>query len=148
MENNKITLTKPLLSKLAAVFEASLEVLSGYLFGSTATGHRRKASDVDVAVRLAPGLSAEERFRIRLELIGRIEKLIERSADVVLMNDAGLIMINQILSNGIPVFVRDVQDEEHFKLLKQKEFFDFRYYIDRDFEQMKRYFGVSARDGK
>ena len=146
LENNNIALTASLLSKLTSAIEAYPEVLSGYLFGSTATGHARKDSDVDIAVRLVPGLSAEKHFQLRLELIDRIEKLVELTVDVVLMNDAALIMLNQIFSHGMPVFIRDTEDEESFKVLKQKEFFDFRYYLDRDFNQMKRYFGATTHD--
>ena len=146
LENNNIALTASLLSKLTSAIEAYPEVLSGYLFGSTATGHARKDSDVDIAVRLVPGLSAEKHFQLRLELIDRIEKLVELTVDVVLMNDAGLIMLNQIFSHGMPVFIRGTEDEESFKVLKQKEFFDFRYYLDRDFDQMKRYFGATTHD--
>jgi uncharacterized protein len=146
LENNDMTATAPLLSKLASTIEAYPEVLSGYLFGSTATGHARKDSDVDIAVRLVLGLSADKRFQLRLELIDRIEKLVELTVDVVLMNDAALIMLNQIFSHGMPVFIRDTEDEENYKVLKQKEYLDFRHYLDRDFDQMKRYFGATAHD--
>jgi predicted nucleotidyltransferase len=146
LENNEIAVTAPILTKLTSAIEAYPEVLSGYLFGSTATGHAHKDSDVDIAVRLVSGLSAEKRFQLRLELIDRIEKLVELAVDIVLMNDASLIMLNQVFSHGMPVFIRDTEDEEQFKLLKQKEFFDFRYYLDRDLDQMKRYFGATAHD--
>jgi predicted nucleotidyltransferase len=146
LENNEIAVTAPILTKLTSAIEAYPEVLSGYLFGSTATGHAHKDSDVDIAVRLVSGLSAEKRFQLRLELIDRIEKLVELAVDIVLMNDTSLIMLNQIFSHGMPVFIRNTEDEEQFKLLKQKEFFDFRYYLDRDLDQMKRYFGATAHD--
>lgn len=146
LDNKDIILTAPLLSKLARVIESYPKILSGYLFGSTATGHARKGSDMDIAVRLVPDLSAEKRFQIRLELIDRIEKLVDRAVDVVLINDVALIMLNQIFSYGIPVFIRDIEDEDNFKLLKQKEYFDFRHYLERDFDQMKCYFGAAAHD--
>ena len=146
IKNNNKILLEPLLARLSPLIEAYPEVLSAYLFGSMATGHARKDSDLDIAVRLDPHLSSEERFQLRLELIDRVEKVVELSVDVIVMDDAALIMLNQIFSYGIPVFIRDVEDEEKFKLLKQKELFDFRYYLDRDFDQMKRYFGVTFRD--
>ena len=146
IENEYIAPTEPTLFKLKTVLEAFPEILSGYLFGSTATGHARKDSDVDIAVRLVPGLSPEKRFQLRLELMDRIEKLVERTVDIVLMNDAALIMLNQIFSNGMPIFIRSMDDEENFKVLKQKEFFDFRHYLNRDFNQMKRYFGATVHD--
>lgn len=146
LKNNDIALTAPLLTRVSSLIETYPEVLSAYLFGSTATGHARKDSDLDIAVRLDPRLSSKRRFLLRLELIDQIEKVVELAVDVILMNDAALIMFNQIFSYGIPVFIRDVEDEEKFKLLKQKEFFDFRYYLDRDFDQMKRYFGATFHD--
>ncbi len=75
--NKGIPLRAPLLSKLTRVIGAYPEVLSAYLFGSTATGHAGEESDVDIAVRLAPGLSAEKRFQLRLELMDRIEKMVD-----------------------------------------------------------------------
>jgi uncharacterized protein len=137
-----------LISKFAGAFEAYPEILSAYLFGSTATGHARTGSDVDIAVRLVAGLCAEERFQIRLGLMDRLEQRVDRSVDVVVMNDASLIMLNQIFSSGIRLFIRDPDDEERLKILKQKEFFDFRYYLDRDFEQMRVFFGASRHDSE
>jgi uncharacterized protein len=147
-KNSHISTNQTLISKLAEAFEAYPEVLSAYLFGSTATGHARANSDVDIAVRLASDLSAEERFQIRIELIERLEQLADRTVDVVVMNDSALIMLNQIFSSGIQVFIRNLDDEERLKILKQKEFFDFRYYLDRDFEQMKAFFGASHHDSE
>jgi predicted nucleotidyltransferase len=146
LKNNDITIAAPLLSRLASAIEAYPEVLSGYLFGSRATGHARKDSDVDIAIRLVPGLSAEKRFQLRLEMIDRIEELVDIVVEVILMNDASLIMLNHIFSHGIAVFIRDTEAEESFKVQKQKEFFDFRHYLDRDFDQMKRYFGATVHD--
>jgi predicted nucleotidyltransferase len=134
------------LFRLAEAFECHAEVLSAYLFGSTVGGHARKGSDIDLAVRLLPELSVEERFDLRLKLIEEIEKLVESTVDVVVMNDTALIMLHQIFSRGIPVFIRHPDDEERYRILKQKEFFDFRYYLDRDFSEMKRFFGATACD--
>lgn len=129
-----------LISTLSEGVEGRHEVLSAYLFGSSATGHVRSGSDVDIAIRLVADLSTEERFRIRLELIECLEMRIDRNVDVVVLNDAAHILVNQVFTHGIPVFIRDPNDEERFKVLKLKEFFDFRYYLDRDFEQMREYF--------
>ncbi|SRR6266511_1744327 len=56
--------------QLDRVFEDT-PVLVAYLFGSHATGRAGRESDRDIAVLLAPGLSASDRGRWRLELIGR-----------------------------------------------------------------------------
>jgi hypothetical protein len=113
-----------------------------------ATGHARPGSDVDVAVRLVDGLSPEDRFRIRLELMESMERRIGRAVDVIILNDAALVLVNQVFSKGVAIFVRDPCAEEMFMVLKQKEFFDFRYYLDRDFRQMGDYFGGNGHGGK
>ena len=137
-----------LIPTLARAIEGRQEILSAYLFGSMASGHARTGSDVDIAVRLETGLSVDERFRIRLELMESLEKKIDRIVDVVVLNDAALILVNQVLSHGIPIFIRDKNDEEILKVLKQKEFYDFRYYIERDFGKMAEYFGGRGNDRK
>jgi hypothetical protein len=51
------------------------------------------------------------------------------------MNEASLVMLHQIISTGIPIFIKEAVAEEHFKVMKIKEFFDFRYYLDKDFSE-------------
>jgi predicted nucleotidyltransferase len=57
---------KKALSKLLVGLPA---IQAAYLFGSMADGTDRSGSDVDIAVRLAPDLTPEATFDLRLELI-------------------------------------------------------------------------------
>jgi len=116
------------------------EILSAYLFGSRSLGCDHKESDADVAVRFADKDHMASRFEIQMALQAPLEAVFQGPVDIVGMNDASLIMLHQIFSYGMPLFIRDLEDEERFKWKKLKEFFDFRYYLDKDAVETKRYF--------
>ena len=59
------------------------------------------------------------------------------------MAHASLKMIRQILVNGELVFARDLEEELDYRLRKQKEFFDFKYYLDRDIQDTREFFESS-----
>ena len=133
-------LTRKQKSALSKIAETNSVILSAYLFGSMASGRARKDSDADIAIRFSNDTSTMERFQIRLELIDLFEDVIDRQVDVVPINDASLVMIHQIYVHGIPLFVRNAKDEERYRILKQKEYFDFRYYLDKDLDNLKVFF--------
>ncbi|MBW2369769.1 MAG: nucleotidyltransferase domain-containing protein [Deltaproteobacteria bacterium] len=55
---------------------------AAYLFGSTVYGKTRLSSDVDIAVRFTPDLSAEDCFDLRLQLMDELEGYFNRSLDI------------------------------------------------------------------
>jgi predicted nucleotidyltransferase len=121
-------------------------VLSAYLFGSTVEGLASSASDIDVAIRVNETVPAETRFDIRMRLIDDLEKYLGSKIDVVVLNNASLKMINQVLTKGELVFAKDFEQELDYHVRKQKEYFDFKYYIDKDTLETRRYFGVTNGD--
>ena len=127
-------------SNLSKIAKANPAILSAYLFGSMASGRARENSDADIAVRFSNETSTMERFQTRLELIDLFEDVLDRQVDVIPINDASLVMIHQVYVHGIPLFVRNEKDEERYRILKQKEYFDFRYYLDREFDAIKSFF--------
>ena len=84
--SNHIDPPDELLCRIAETLEGHGDVLSAYLFGSTATGHARSGSDIDIAVRLAPRLDSQSRFQLRMALIDHIEKIVDRPVDMVVIN--------------------------------------------------------------
>ncbi len=132
--------------RLAEAIERHPGIISAYLFGSRSLGHARKDSDVDVAVRIADEVTAKSRFEIKLELQAHLEDLLHNPVDVVIMNEASLVMLHQIFSSGIPLVIKNQEEEEQFKLLKLKEFFDFKYYLDKDFAETKHFFESTHHD--
>ncbi len=62
------------------------------------------------------------------------------------MNEASLVMLHQVFSGGIPLLIKNQEEEERFKLFKLKEFFDFKYYLDKDFTETKHFFESACHD--
>ena len=116
-------------------------VISAYLFGSVAAGFDRQRSDIDIAVRIDEGLAPETVFDLRLQLIAELEDLLARAVDVIVLNTASLKMIHQVMTTGRVVYTIDANAEIEFRLQKQKEYFDFQYYIEDDKMTMKAFFG-------
>ena len=56
-----------------------------YLYGSRARGEERPDSDWDVAIYLRENLSADERFELRLSLLGELDDI---GVDLLILNDA------------------------------------------------------------
>ena len=50
-------------------------------------------------------------------------------------------MIHQVLHHGELIYDRDPERTLIFAIQRQKEYFDFKYYIDKDIQQMRTFFG-------
>ena len=134
---------------LSASLKQVPSVLSAYLFGSTAAGIERKGSDVDIAVYLDGKLTPSRMMDLRFLLMDIFGSLYDREVDVLLLNSASLKMIHQVLHHGELIYDRDPERTLAFALQKQKEYFDFKYYIDKDIQQMRTFFGCrDVGDGR
>lgn len=128
------------LAELKQIFRESGGVVSAYLFGSIAEGVQNRFSDVDIAVRLKPGLNPMDKHRIRMHLIGTIEGILEKDVDVVVLNDASLKMVHQVFRRGISIYVGNDQQEEEFRLKMQKTYFDFQYYLEKERRDLRAFY--------
>ena len=130
---------KKILSRLMSRYP----VIGGaYLFGSFAHGKARPDSDVDIAIRLTLDLSPEASFDLRLELMDALEEVFHRPVDVVILNNASLKMIRQVTTKGELLYAHDRNKEQDYAIQKQKEYFDFKLYIDRNSKELKSFFGA------
>jgi predicted nucleotidyltransferase len=141
-QKNIIVSIQQLKKDLFPLFEGYPAIRSAYLFGSAATGHAGPDSDIDIAIRCAPEISPESGFNLRLELMDKLENVFKRPTDVVLLNFASLVMIRQVLIHGVLVYAKNPEKEHAWAIQKRKEYFDFKYYIDRNRNDLKSYFGV------
>jgi len=129
--------------ELLPLFEGYPAIRSAYLFGSAAMGHAGSDSDIDIAIRCAPELSPESGFNLRLELIDKLENVFKRPTDIVVLNFASLVMIRQVLTHGLLLFAGNPEKEDAWAIQKRKEYFDFKYYLDRNRNELKSFFGVA-----
>ena len=124
------------------LFSRYPHVLSAYLFGSMAIGISNSDSDMDIAIRIDKSLASDSYLDLRIQITDDLEKHLGCKVDIVVLNTASLKMIHQVIVNGRLLFSRDRDKELDYLVQKRKEYFDFKYYIDKDIREMRSYFGV------
>jgi len=92
------------LEDLSRRLAAAEEVAFAYLYGSRARGEGRSDSDWDVAVYLRQGLSADQRFAVRLRLLAELDDL--GRVDLLILNDAPPLLAHRAIM-GRRLVVRD-----------------------------------------
>jgi len=128
---------------LSYLFSRYPHILSAYLFGSTALGISNSDSDIDIAIRIDQSLASDSYLDLRIQITDDLEKHLGCKVDIVVLNTASLKMIHQVIINGRLLFSRNLGKEKDYIVQKRKEYFDFKYYINKDIQEMRSYFGVS-----
>jgi hypothetical protein len=83
-------------------------VVAAMLIGSQARGNPGPLSDVDIAYWHAPGLNRDERWNLRLELIGGAEAALGTSEiDMVPLNEAPPLMQQRAIRDAVRLVERD-----------------------------------------
>ena len=106
------------------------EVVAAYLFGSVARGTAGARSDVDVAVLYAapPPPTLEG---LPLDLEARIERLVGRPAQVIVLNTAPVGLAHRVLRDGVLLLDRDPSARIRFEVRARNEFFDLQPIVAR-----------------
>jgi predicted nucleotidyltransferase len=133
---------KVLKPELKRILSGRETVKSAYLFGSVATGVASDKSDIDIAIRLEPTTSSRDAHNIRLSLMDDLETIFHGPADVVILNSASLKLIHQVFKYGKPVYVQQPDEERAYRILKQKEYFDFQYFINKENIDLRSFYGA------
>lgn len=81
-----------------------------FLFGSTASEHHSKESDIDIAILF----QIEPDFYYLDDVKDSLSRFIKKQIDIVILNNASPIIKMQILKNGIPLIRRGSAYEEFF----------------------------------
>lgn len=97
----------PMLDETAALLRAFFmgrdDVAAAWVFGSVARGQVWSGSDVDVAVLPAEGLSAQEAWSLRSDLACRLETLLGREVDVLMLGEGSTLLRCRVVSEGVVV---------------------------------------------
>ena len=116
--------------ELGEVFKQN-NVLFAYLFGSQIGENSNKKSDVDIAVMLPQGLSKNERFDLRLKLIGEIGKILKKDVDLIILNDTKSLFFKYvILKEGKVIYVGSDSELALFESKTLGLYFDFRPFLE------------------
>ena len=110
--------------KLQTFFAGEENVRLAFLIGSFAAGTARPDSDVDIAVLFG----RVPDYMDVLDLRDRLSALVEREADLVVLNDSGPVIRMQVLKTGIRLraekgayeefFVRTVNEYDDLKQIR------------------------------
>ena len=95
------------LQKLHACLEGIPEVSFAYLFGSWAAGRPQEESDVDLAVHLRHPATDDPAAILRRLIPALSPAVASPHLDLVLLNQAPLLLKHQVLEEGRLVFCRD-----------------------------------------
>jgi len=103
-----------------------------YLFGSRAKGIVGPLSDLDIAVLLDGRLNKQERFDLKLKLINGISSILKTDKlDVVVMNEATLLLNYNIIKEGKVIDSKDEAERVRFETHILSRYLDRRYYDER-----------------
>lgn len=117
---------------LADYFKKQRDVRLAYIFGSVARGRASKISDIDIGVLLAPTLSESERFKLQLRIITDLMAMLKtKKVDVVVMNEAPLILNYEIIKANRAIFVRSESQKIDFEQRITCAYLDRMYYERR-----------------
>lgn len=110
--------------------ESCGDLVTAYVFGSTARGDRRVSSDLDVAVLLDPDPPATL-SGLKLDLEGELERRLDVAVQVVVLNRAPPDLVHRVLRDGHLAVDRDPGKRIRFEVAARREFLDLRPHLDR-----------------
>ncbi len=115
-----------LLERLRADFAGRPEVIAAYLFGSQAKGKATAESDVDIALLVRADFDLQAHFMYRIEQMVALEQLCQRPVDVVLLNQADLVLRDQVLKYGRLLYESDHRQRVAFEVRSRQAYYDFQ----------------------
>ncbi len=127
----QVAVDRSLQARLATIFEGH-GVVFAYLFGSQATGDVGPLSDIDIAIYFGETVAREQRFDLRLEVLGELTDLFKTDAvDLVVLNDAPPLLTHRIVKDGRLLFSADEGTRLDFETRAVLRYLDWKPYLER-----------------
>lgn len=121
-------------------------VYLAYLFGSQATGKTGPLSDIDIAVYFDEALDLNERFDLRLQVLGELTDSFKTDEiDLVVLNDAPPLLTHRIIKNGTVIFCRDDRIRVEHEVKAVMKYLDWKPHLDK---YTKEVFGSDTTHGR
>jgi hypothetical protein len=119
-------------NEIRAFLQEQKHVKVAYLFGSRAKGRVGPLSDFDIAILLDRHLNKQESFNYRLSLLNDLSSILKtRKLDVVIMNNAPLLLNYNIIKKGKVLYCRDELARVRFETYVLSRYLDRKYYDER-----------------
>ena len=98
-----------------------------YLFGSLSKGKETELSDVDVAIYVDENKKPPSSiFGYKSDMISELEKNLDYDIDLVILNDASLLLSFNIIKNGELIFCNSEKEKISFHFKTQRDYLDFK----------------------
>jgi len=120
MKNNLTT-------RLKQYFKDKPEVVAVYLFGSQATGKKKRSSDVDVGILLNTKNRATE-IEKRNQYMVDLADILRKEIHPIILNSAGEELMRQIFTKGDCILIKNQKKLSLFKMTMFARIADFGYY--------------------
>ena len=116
-----------IISKLKDILSKKDEIMFAYLFGSLSKGKETELSDVDVAIYINQNkLPPSSIFGYKADMISELEKNLDYDIDLVILNDASLLLSFNIIKNGELIFCNSEKEKVNFHFETQRDYLDFK----------------------
>lgn len=109
-------------------------VIAAYLFGSEAKGTSGKLSDIDIAVFFNKKTDKSDRFDMRLRLSNELSSVMNKTVDVVTLNDSPVQLSYEVIKHGKLILCNDKSAQVDFETETLSKYLDRRYYDKRHAE--------------
>jgi predicted nucleotidyltransferase len=109
----------------------SYPVIFAYLFGSHASGNAGPLSDIDVALFVDERLSEEARFDLRLRLSNELSSILEKTVDVIVLNDSPLSLHYEVIKQAKLLLCKDRERRINNEIHITSRYLDRRFYDKR-----------------
>jgi hypothetical protein len=116
--------------RLPGAFKHHAEVVAAYLYGSVAEGVAHSRSDVDIAVLLDESFDLKRSLEYRIELAEELSQLLEREVDVVVLNEAPVLLQFQVIRCRRILYERDAERRALFEMRVMGDYYDYERYFD------------------
>lgn len=122
--NENINLIKKIIKN-----EPAIEV--AYLFGSQVSSEAMATSDFDIGIYLNNDLNNQERFKFRLNLIGKLEAILKTDKiDLVIINDLSSVFFRYIIiKEGKVIYQKNLLKRCELEGRIMAEYFDFKPFL-------------------
>lgn len=95
-----------------------------------------------MAIRLVAKVSPDHAHGFRMALMDDIEALFHCPVDIVILNSASLKLAHQVFRYGIPIYIPNPNEETEYRIKMQKAYFDFQYYINKENQDLRSFYGA------
>ncbi len=113
--------------KLTKYFNEHEEILFAILFGSIAKGKSNKMSDIDIAVMVEPNFNKPFPFGYQAELTTDLIGVLGRNdVDVIILNEAPIVLKHEVLRYGKFIFVKDEHARIKFQVDTINQYEDYK----------------------